>query len=116
MMKRLNVSIILSFVAISQHLAAEQDQIRLVTAPNNEYTLEWKPPAGPLRVLSADKKSAGTELDLSSFGQRFGEDAPTAVPLTFVSPDSAWLLVVAPEGLFVNAPQSFDQPALLFHR
>src|SRR5262249_12163924 len=116
MMKRLSASITFAVVAVIQHVAAAQDSVRLVTAPNNEYALEWTPPAGPLHALSAGNKSAGMELDLSSFGQRFGEDAPTAVPLAFVSPDSNWLLAVAPQGLFTNAPQSFNQPALLFHR
>src|SRR5262249_47499615 len=102
MMKRLSASITFAIAVIIQRAAAEQDQVRLVTAPNNEYALVWTSPTGPLRAFSADKKSAGMELDLSSFGQRFGEDEPAAVPLSFVSPDCTWLLVVAPQALFTN--------------
>ena len=115
-MKWVGASIVFGVAAISQHADAKPDQIRLVTAPNNEYALVWIQPTGPLRVVSAGNGSAETELDVSSFGQRFGEDQPTAVPLSFVSPDSTWLFVVAPPDSFANAPESFNRPALLFHR
>ena len=115
-MKCVGASIVFGLAAISQHAEAKQDEIRLVTAPNNKYALEWTQPDGPLRVVSAGNRSAGTDLDVSSFGQRFGEDQPTAVPLSFVSPDSAWLFVVAPPDSFGNPPESFNQPALLFRR
>jgi len=115
-MKWVRASIVLGVAVISQQVDAKQDQIRLVTSPNNEYALEWTQPSGPLRVVSAGNGSAETQLDVSSFAQRFGEDHPGAVPLTFVSPDGTWLFVVAPPDSFANPPESFNQPALLFHR
>ena len=115
-MNRLGASIVLGIAAISQQADAKQDQIHLVTAPNNEYVLEWTKPSGPLRVVSTGNRSAEMQLDISSFGQKFGEDQSAAVPLTFVSPDSTWLFVVAPPDSFASAPESFNRPALLFHR
>ena len=115
-MKWVRASIVFGVAVISQQADAKQDQIRLVTAPNNEYALEWTQPAGPLRVVPAGNGSAEKQLDVSSFGQRFGEDHTGAVPLTFVSPDSTWLFVVAPLDSSANAPESFNRPGLLFHR
>ena len=108
-------TIVLALAAITQVGEAQQKEVRLATAPNNEYALQWTQPAGPLRVFAIGNQSAKPEIDISAFGHRFGDD-PTAVPLSFISPDSNWLLVVAPPDSFRNPPDSFNQPALLLRR
>ena len=100
-------------LALAATVAAEDVvNVRLVTAPSNEYAIEWAGTGRQLHIIPLKSSTETTQLDLPPMAG--DSDDFWHVPLPFISPDSNWIFV--PSRVI-----PFDQPfaecaSILFHR